>query len=188
MKVENRTVIEQFLVSRTEEAFCALFEVACLRVRRYFLLRGLDLSTAEDLTQNVLLKVYIQIGDLHTAENFYGWLFTIARNEMISYWRGKQARVETVEIESLSNEQTVGLTIEPLAMPEIRLMEWLKALDPTDRDLVVLRFVEGLTYEELAKVLSLPIGTIKWRIFNTRKKLSNIISPFSENITRQRIN
>ncbi len=69
--MENRPIIEQFLATRTEEAFCALFEVVCVRVRRYFLLRGLDAATADELTQNVMLKVYRQAGELRKVEQFY---------------------------------------------------------------------------------------------------------------------
>lgn len=186
--MENRPVIEQFLTTRTEEAFCALFEAVCVRVRRYFLLRGLDISTAEELTQNVLLKVYRRAGELRKAEHFYGWLFTIARNEMVSFWRGEQVRVETVGLDSLPEDQAMRLTVEPVVMPELRLMGWLKALDPADRDLVLLRFVEGLSYEELATAFSLPLGTVKWRIFNARKKLATIIGSPTDQSVQQRIN
>ncbi len=186
--MENRPIIEQFLTTRTEEAFCALFELVCVRVRRYFLLRGLDAATADELTQNVLLKVYRQAGELRKVDQFYAWLFTITRNEMVSFWRGQKARIETVGFEALPDEQAAKLTVEPAALPELRLMGWLKALDPADRDLVVLRFVEGLSYEELAAVFSLPLGTIKWRIFNARKKLATVIGPLSDQNLRQQIN
>lgn len=186
--MDNRPVIENFLATRSDEAYCALFEAVCLRVRRYFLLRGLDQATAEDLTQNVLLKVYRQIGDLRGADHFYGWLFSIARNELTSFWRGKQSRIETVELDDIRENEAAGIAVESSAMPKIRLMEWLKALDPSERDLVLLRFVEGLSYEELAVVFSLPLGTIKWRIFNARKKLARIIGIPGEKLTNRLIN
>ncbi len=186
--MEDKPVIEHFLATKTEEAFCALFELVCVRVRRYFLMRGLDTGTAEELTQNVLLKVYRQSGELRGADHFYGWLFTIARNEMISYWRGKQTRIETVGFESVTDESNKDLSIEDDMTSGLRLMEWLKALDPADRDLVVLRFVEGLSYEELAEALNLPLGTVKWRIFNARKKLLRVIDASATCQERQRIN
>lgn len=160
-------------MNRTDEAFCALFEVVCARVHRYFLLRGFDRPTAEDLTQNVLLKVYLQAGELKNAQHFYGWLFVIARNEMIGYWRGRQARIETVGIESLERPQAGTARIA--GQPTLRLSRWLEMLDPAERDLIVLRFVEGLSYEELACVLEIPLGTVKWRIFNARKKLTKVM-------------
>ena len=185
--MEDKQVIDDFLTARTEEAFCALFEVVCVRVRRYFLLRGLDTATAEDLTQNVFVKVYRDAGELRDPDRFYGWLFAIARNEMISYWR-RESGPEKVEFEPLSERHVNTQGAEPDVLSAMRIKELLNALDPAERDLVVLRFVEGLSYEELAVALKLPLGTIKWRIFNARKKLSRTISALPARESRERIN
>lgn len=182
----EQQLIAQFLETRTEEAFCALFEGSCVRVRRYFLLRGLDRATAEDLTQNVFVKVYRQAGELREAAAFYGWLFAIARNELVSYWRREQPR--RAQTERLSEQAPHSLQIEPEATAALRMMDLLNALEPAERDLIVLRFVEGLSYEELAAALKLPLGTIKWRIFNARKKLAHVIGAPATNKTRTRNN
>lgn len=182
----EQQVIAQFLEARTEEAFCALFEAVCVRVRRYFLLRGLDAATAEDLTQNVFVKVYRQAGELREAAAFYGWLFAIARNELVSYWRREQPR--QAQTAALSEQAPDSLQIEPEALAKLRMMDLLGALEPAERDLIVLRFVEGLSYEELAAALKLPLGTIKWRIFNARKKLARAVGASSADKPRQRIN
>jgi RNA polymerase sigma-70 factor, ECF subfamily len=184
--VAEQELIAQFLAARTEEAFCALFEAVCVRVRRYFLLRGLDAATAEDLTQNVFVKVYRQAGELREAAAFYGWLFAIARNELLSYWRREQPR--QMRTESLSEQTPQSLQIEPEATATLRMMDLLNALEPPERDLVVLRFVEGLSYEELAAALKLPLGTIKWRIFNARKKLAHVVGTPATDKTRPKMN
>jgi RNA polymerase sigma-70 factor (ECF subfamily) len=186
--VVDKQVIEQFLLTKTEEAFCALFEAICVRVRRYFLLRGLDAATAEDLTQNVFVKVYRQVGELHNADHFYGWLFAIARNEMTSFWRREQPWLEIVELVPLTYLPVDSLRIEPEVISVMRMMDLLNALEPGERDLVVLRFVEGLSYEELAMALNLPIGTVKWRIFNVRKKIARSFGASPDGKTKKRIN
>ncbi len=173
--MEDKPVIERFLSTRSEEAYCALFESVCARVLRYFRLRGLDAATAEELTQNVMLKVYRQAGDLREPDHFFGWMFAIARNEMISYWRGARARIETVAIDSLSSE-LIDLPIEQNEIhANLQLAGWLRELEPGERNLVVLRFVEGLSYEELAMALELPLGTVKWRLFSARKKIAAML-------------
>jgi len=83
--------------------------------------------------------------------------------------------VATAELEPLRPELVNGLVTEPEAIPQLRLCEWLDELEVGERDLVILRFVEGLSYEELAIALKVPIGTIKWRISQVRRKLSRII-------------
>ena len=177
--MEDRPVIEHFLETKSEEAFSELFRVVCLRVYRYLVLRGLDGATAEELAQNVLFKVYRQSGELRNTEYFYGWLFAITRNEMASYWRSRKARIETVGIESLSKHYLESLAAQSDRMSPNRLVEWLELLEEPDRELVLLRFVEGLSYEELAVAFEAPIGTIKWRIFNARKKMARIMNGFS---------
>ena len=177
--MEDRLVIEHFLETKSEEAFSALFQSICLRVYRYVLMQGLDVPTAEELTQNVLFKVYRQAGELRNVEHFYGWLFAIARNEIASYWRKRKARIETVEMGSLSDNFIDGLKAQADSVASSRLWEWLEALEPSERELMLLRFVEGLSYEELAVAYDAPLGTIKWRIFNARKKLSQIMADSS---------
>jgi RNA polymerase sigma-70 factor (ECF subfamily) len=186
--VEEKRAIEYFLAERTGESFRALFEALCGRLRRYFLLRGLDRATAEDLTQEVFVKVYRRAGELREAGRFYGWLFAIARNEMISHWRREDGASGQFEFELLDDLHAESLAIEPEVAPAMRMRDLLSALDPPDHDLIVLRFVEGLSYEELALALKLPLGTIKWRIFNARKKLARIIGASPECRARQRIN
>jgi RNA polymerase sigma-70 factor (ECF subfamily) len=188
LDVDEKQAIERFLAAKSEEAFCVLFEAVCVRLHRYFLQRGLEAATAEDLTQNVFVKVYQQIGDLRSADRFYGWLFAIARNELISYWRHEPSWSEKVEIESLGPQHAERLMTEPDVIPSLRLTELLNALEPVERDLILLRFVEGLSYEELAAALSLPLGTIKWRIFNARKKLGRTLCASPRSTARRRIN
>ena len=54
-------------------------------------------------------------------------------------------------------------------------VEWVSYLEPAERDIIILRFIEELSYEELSVALEVPIGTVKWRLFNAKKKLAPII-------------
>jgi RNA polymerase sigma-70 factor (ECF subfamily) len=139
------------------------------------------------MTQNVFLKVYREAGELRELNRFYGWLFAIARNELTSYWRHERGG-EKVGFEPLAERSAGGLAIEPGVLPAMLIKELLEVLEPAERDLVVLRFVEGLSYEELAVAMRLPLGTIKWRIFNARKKLSRIMRAAPACEARERIN
>lgn len=168
--MDERTALRLFLHDRDEEAFCALFVAVYPRVRRYFLLRRLDAPTAEDLAQTVLFKVYQKAAELRDAALFQGWLFAIARNELLQHWRQQQARIETVELEPLAD----SFTVPPAGSWQEEFDEWLRLLEPNERELVLLRFVEGLTYEELAAALGIPLGTVESRLFSVRKKLLRI--------------
>ena len=93
--MDEKRIIEAFLRTRSEETFCELFAVVYPRVRRYFRLRGMDPMMAEDLAQNVLLIVFQRSGELREANLFLGWVFAIARNELLRCWRQSRARIET---------------------------------------------------------------------------------------------
>jgi RNA polymerase sigma-70 factor, ECF subfamily len=182
---EDKLIIESFLRDRTEESFFPLFAAYCPPVRRFFLLHGLDIQAAEDLSQDVFLKVYTKANELRDAERFSGWVYAIARNVLISHWRRQKSRIAEAELEPVTNGLSESLIAEAQAAPKLQLMEWLEELEPCEQDLVILRFVEGLSYKELAEALQAPVGTIKWRISEVRRKLLFVIRP-SSSFKRQR--
>ena len=100
----------------------------------------------------------------------------------MQHWRKQQARIETVELEPLAET----FTIEPAGLLQAEFDEWLSFLEPNERELVLLRFVEGLTYEELTAALGIPLGTVESRLFSVRKKLLRIASKNWEAKTGER--
>ena len=71
--------------------------------------------------------------------------------------------------EDLANELATGTA-------GAQFDDWMTSLEPAERELTRLRFIEELSYEELAVAFDVPLGTVKWRLFNVKKKLSQIIS------------
>lgn len=178
--IKEKQAVEYFLFTRTEGAFCSLFEAFYPKVRNYFLVRGLDAATAEELTQNVLLTVYQRVGDLRGQELFYGWLFEIARNEMLMHIRRRDRGRNLVSFEPLSAELAATLAAETYSYQQSSFYEWVTHLEPEEREIIMLRFVDDLSYEEISVALGVPMGTVKWRIFNAKKKLSKIIPSRAE--------
>jgi RNA polymerase sigma-70 factor (ECF subfamily) len=174
---EDRLVIESFLRKRSEETFFPVFKMFCERILRFFLLHGLDIQSAEDLSQEVFLKVYRKAGELRDPERFLGWMYAIARNELTSHWRQKKSRITEMQLNTVMAEMCDTLLVESDATLKLRLKEWLDQLEQSERDLLILRFVDGLSYKELADALKIPLGTVKWRIFELRRKLAPMIEP-----------
>lgn len=167
--MNEQQAIESFLNKRDEETFCALFKAIYGRVFRYFLLRGADEMTAEELTQNVLLAVYRHTSEFQNYALFRGWLFAVARNELLQHWRRGQSRIETIALEPLHETLTGHFAAD--VQWRLEFEAWLATLEPDERELIWLRFVEGLSYEELAEVFAVPRGTIKSRLFYLKQKL-----------------
>lgn len=176
MLENEKQIFEQFVLSTSAESFSALFKLLYPRILKYFLARKTDLMVAEELTQNVMFRVYEKIGDLKEKDLFYGWLFKIARNEWLQYIRQQQRRNEIVEFEPLDEQNSEKMVAEMNLPFSSRFYEWIESLDEEEQELVMLRFIDGLSYEELAVAVQVPIGTIKWRIFSVKKKLAQIIS------------
>ncbi|MBL8169791.1 MAG: sigma-70 family RNA polymerase sigma factor [Acidobacteria bacterium] len=174
--MDDRQAIENFLLTRTEDAFCVLFESVYPRLRRYFLLRGLDAAEAEDLAQNVMVIVYQRGGEVRHKELFHGWLFQVAKNELARHWRRRQTRESIAAMEPLSDELASKLVAHTVFAGQSDFAVWLSYLEPAERELIILRFIEELSYEELALALGVPVGTVKWRLFNTKRKLAPIIN------------
>lgn len=171
----EKEIIESFLRTRSEELYGELFAVLYPRVRRYFILKGLDNAVAEDLAQESLLKVFQRAGELREQSLFLGWVFAIARNELLLYWRRLQSRIATVSFETSPEILGVPAPEGEGGIGSTLLPELISCLEPAERDLLLLRFVEELSYEELAQVLEIPIGTVKWRLYRLKRKLSSAI-------------
>lgn len=153
-----------------------LFESVYPRLRRYFLLRGMEVGEAEELAQNVMVIVYQRGGEVREKELFHGWLFQVAKHELTRHWRQQQARHRIAPMEPLSEDLAGRLMTEMELTGQSNFAEWLSYLEPAERELIILRFIEELSYEELAVALGIPVGTVKWRLFSAKKKLAPIIN------------
>ena len=185
--MDDRHASENFLLTGADEDFCALFESVYPRVRRYFLLRGIEAGEAEELAQDVMVIVYQRAGEIREKEFFNGWVFKVAKNELARFWRRRQTRNRLAEMEPLDDVLAEKLMTEMEVAGSSDFVDWVSYLEPAERDIIILRFVEELTYEELAVAFAVPVGTIKWRLFNAKKKLAPIIKASLQK-ARPRIN
>jgi RNA polymerase sigma-70 factor (ECF subfamily) len=172
----EQSAVEQFLTSRTEIAFEELCRVLAPKLLHYFELRGCQPTSAEELTQDVMLAVYRGIGTLRESKAVQGWIFGIARNLLLQHWRRFRVRAQEVGLESLDGLQPKS---EPVELDQLspRFRQWMNYLEPEERKVMSLRFLDDLEYHEIAARLSIPIGTVKWRIFNSRVKLLKHFGP-----------
>jgi RNA polymerase sigma factor (sigma-70 family) len=168
-RLDEREAVELYLSTSTEEAFCALFRAIAPQLVCYFRTRGCELDLAEDLTQEVMLAVHRQGRALRNKELFRPWLFKIARNALLQHLRSEGRQVETTALDARSQELGAPAG-DPLAAARFR--EWMASLRPEESQLMLLRYVEGLEYHEIASVLDIPLGTVQWRIFHIKRKLA----------------
>lgn len=167
---------EAFLVSlaRTGDRFA--FEE--LVRRRQSGLRNLmrrfcnDETLADDLAQQVLMKVWLNIRQLKKPSAFGGWLKKLAVNTWLHYLRKNDALRGAGELQGTERPQSespgVGLDLDHA----------LAQLEPHIRMCVVLSYNEGMSHREIAQATDMPLGTVKTHIRNGAQRLQEILSAY----------
>ena len=140
---------------------------------------------AFDMSQEAFIKAYNSIGNFRGESRFSVWLYRLTTNVCLDYLRSQSRRAHGSLTFSDDEEDGKELEIpddrfspETLAeKKELReaVRRGLERLPPDYKTIIVLRELEGLSYEEIALVLSLEVGTVKSRIFRSRKKLCDIL-------------
>lgn len=137
-----------------KEAFGRLYDHYQPKIYRFIYLKVSHREEAEDLTHQVFLSAWEKIDGfkIKTAASFSGWVYSIARNKVIDYYRTKKTAFDIEEIqlpdESPSNENKFDLASE---IKKVRLA--LAELKPIEQDVVIMRFVEELSPKEAAVLL-----------------------------------
>lgn len=146
-----------------------------------------DPSVAEEITQEAFIRAYTKLSTFDQRRKFSSWLFRIAHNATIDEIR--KNRPATVPLETDDDEGRVDLlqvlADHGTADPERRaagsalrddLEEVVRGLRPEYAEVMVLRFIEELSYDEIAEVMDLPLGTVKTYIHRARRKVATEIA------------
>jgi RNA polymerase sigma factor (sigma-70 family) len=136
---------------------------------------------AEDLTQDIFLKIFKSLETFDRRANFQTWLISVSRNLCIDHYRSVRKERETIDRDVDPGDLApVSTEISPYAALEHRdrvtlLKEALSTLPETLRTAVMLRDIRELSYQEIADSLHLPEGTVKSRINRGRTELARQI-------------
>lgn len=140
-----------------------------------------DEDDAKDLLQDTFMKAYRFAGSFQKGTNAKAWLFRICKNNFINDYRKKSkqpAKVDYQEVEQFYNSDTtpvnatVDLRVEMTSgLIGDEVTNALNSLAIDFRTIVILCDLEGFTYEEMSKILDIPIGTVRSRLHRARKLL-----------------
>ena len=136
---------------------------------------------AEDLTQDIFLKIFKSLSSFDRRANFQTWLISVSRNLCIDHYRSVRKERETIDRDVDPGDlMPVSAEVSPYAQLEHRdrvsmLREAMTTLPETLRTAVLLRDIQELTYQEIADRLALPEGTVKSRINRGRTELARQI-------------
>jgi len=132
---------------------------------------------AEDLTQDIFVKLLRSLDKFHRDADFGTWLTSVARHYCIDHYRARKREREVLVEDLVAFDHAPAASGNPHRALEDRdtktlLRRGLDQLPPKLREAVVLRDLQGLTYQEMASRLGLPEGTVKSRINRGREELA----------------
>jgi RNA polymerase sigma-70 factor (ECF subfamily) len=145
-----------------------------------------DGEEARDITQNAFIKAYQSLASFRIESSFYTWLYRIAMNLAIDHCRKNRRRKTTAFDEAVANRDEDG-TILDLHQSESpqralqrkqlheRIFAALDELSEDQREVILLREVEGMSYKEIAEAMDIPEGTVMSRLFYARKRLQGLL-------------
>jgi RNA polymerase sigma-70 factor (ECF subfamily) len=135
---------------------------------------------AEDLTQEIFLKIFRSLEKFNQDADFSTWLSSVARNYCIDHYRASKREREVLVEDLVAFDLAPASSGNPHRLLEDRdrrsfLRKGLELLPEKLREAVVLRDLQGLSYQEMADRLSLPEGTVKSRINRGREELTRLL-------------
>ena len=141
-----------------------------------------DYDSALDVTQEVFIKVYNSLAKYSPEYKFSTWLYRIAHNAAVDHMRRNSIVPQSLEVENSDGSYEIQIESR-LASPEQERerSEWrteidsvVKCLPAAYRDLIILRHSRDLSYDEIAEVTGLPLGTVKNRLFRAREMMRTL--------------
>jgi len=180
--------IDQQLVERAQRGDKRAFDLLVIKYQRK-LARLLsqfirDAAEVEDVTQETFIKAYRSLPSFRGESAFYTWLYRIGINAAKNFLVAQGRRASTTngfDIEDAENFEE-GSQLRELNTPESELMsrqiaqtihQTLQELPEELRTAITLREIEGLSYEEIANIMSCPTGTVRSRIFRAREAIAD---------------
>lgn len=149
------------------EAFAAIIKryekVLSLYIRR---ITNVSDDECEDILQEVFIKSYLNLNDYNHGLKFSSWIYRITHNQVISYYRSLKARPEGYLISIDDNEAlglADGLNLElniDASLNNAKISQVLSSLDKKQREILVLKFLEEKSYQEISDIIKKPSGTV----------------------------
>ncbi|HBB36576.1 MAG: ECF subfamily RNA polymerase sigma factor, RNA polymerase sigma-70 factor, ECF subfamily [Candidatus Moranbacteria bacterium GW2011_GWC1_45_18] len=170
------------LALKDQDFFACLVEKYEPKLMRY--VRRISAATqedAEDLLQEIFVKVYRNLNDFDPDLKFSSWIYRIAHNQVISHWRKTKVRPQVLKFEAdedflkfiATDENLARDTERKFSGEEVRKM--LENLDKKYKEVLVLKFLEGKDYKEISDILEKPLGTVATLINRAKKQFAKIV-------------
>ena len=191
MKDSNKN-IDLNLVKRAKKGDYQAFDLLVIKYQTRLISTAFkfvkDMQIAEDIVQESLIKSYKSLHSFREDSSFYTWVYRITVNTAKNFLVSKKRRGELLQAE-IGKEGAIEIEQFSLDSPEALLMRsqlkhlienCLNQLSEETKTAITLREFDGLSYEEISKIVNCPVGTIRSRIFRGREILDKVIENYRE--------
>ena len=191
MKVSNKA-IDLGLVRRAKAGDYQAFDLLVLKYQSRLISTAFrfvkDVHIAEDLVQESFIKSFNSLASFREDSSFYTWIYRITVNTSKNFLVSKKRKNELLSSD-ISEDQTYEIEYEDTDTPEDLLQasqlkklitETIDQLGEDTKTALTLRELDGLSYEEIAKVVNCPVGTVRSRIFRGREVVDEAISQYKQ--------
>ena len=186
---ENESEQDRRLIVRAQAGDTGAFRLLVERHQRrvFAIALGLvrDEQDAREIAQEAFLRVHKGLAQFHGGSSFFTWLYRIVTNLSIDLMRKPSRREAELHFALEGDEGESPLLPASDADPydvvrrgqlSLRIQDALEQLPPYHRGVILMREVEGMSYEEMAEAMQVSKGTIMSRLFHARKKLQRALS------------
>lgn len=169
------------LTLKNQDFFACLVERYEPKLMRY--VRRISAATqedAEDLLQEIFVKVYRNLNGFDPELKFSSWIYRIAHNQVVSSWRKTKSRPQVIKFEADEDFLKFIATDEDLARDTERkftgeqVRSAIQDIDEKYKEVLVLKFLEGKDYQEISDILEKPLGTVATLINRAKKQFAKI--------------
>jgi RNA polymerase sigma-70 factor, ECF subfamily len=168
------TLVEQQPTAIVMSDFNDLLEAQIPRLRRYARALLRDMTRADDLVQDTIVRALAKQHLWQPGSNLRAWLFTLMHNQHVNNLRHIRREETAVDFDEISS--TLIATTDPTASCQLRELDrGLARLPVEQREVILLVGLEGVRYDEAAAILDVPIGTVRSRLFRGREALRRLM-------------
>jgi len=177
---DDYALIESF-IGGSDHAFTRLVAKHKDKVRNLVYLTLGDIENIDDISQDVFIAVYRNIGEFRFDSKFTTWLYRITVNKCRDFLRKKKVRSIFINMGEDDYEQGYHDRAENYDIPGL-VRKGIEKLPDKLKEPLMMRDIEGLSYKEIADKLDCEVGTIKSRIFRARETLKVILLPYQKDL------
>ena len=177
MTEEELKQILQKAQNGDSEAFGFIYDHFADKIYRFIYFRVGHKEVAEDILSDTFVKSWEKINQINTPHALSGWLYQIAKNNIIDYYRIKKELVPLEEVENILEDAVSPVDLTNASIQQKKILQVMDQLSSEQQEVIKYKFFEDLTNEEIAYVMGKTVGAVRVLQHRAIIKLKELLNP-----------